>query len=210
MKPSSSGSQGSPSGSDNTHYQQEVDRTDPPQALNIVDRPSYELVESQGPITWEMASEAFLTAALDSVNTRRAYRRHLRNASPILGQRAIGDLTGVELSHYRSLVISLDVAPASQAQALAAVRSFLLWSGDMGGHRLPTRLIRTALRAPTVSVAARYNVVSDKEANAMFRAAENPRDAALLGVMLGAGLRVTEVSTLKVSDIMEDMDGRVA
>lgn len=159
---------------------------------------------------WDALVEGYLNAALDSLNTRRAYKRHLANAGAILGDQPLASLSGSELAAYRSLVIGADLAPSSKAQALTALRSFLIWAGDMGGHRLSARLLRVALKAPTVSTAARYHTVSDPEARAMFAAAETARERALLGVLLGAGLRVAEVAHLKVADVTDDMDGASA
>jgi hypothetical protein len=81
---------------------------------------------------WAGVVEAYLDAALDSSHTRRAYERHLRNAFADLGVVTVTELTGVDLARYRAAVVSSDRAPGSQAQALAALRSFLAWSRTIG------------------------------------------------------------------------------
>ncbi len=194
----------------NSSYLPSIEESDGTLAV-LVAAPVTPLLSASEPnIAWETAATAYLNAALDSPNTRRAYERHLRDAGVVLGGIPLDSLSGTELASYRSSVLASHLAPSSQAQALAAVRSFLLWIGDMGAHHLSMRVIRVALKAPTVSTASRYPVVSDPEARAMFAAAETSRDRALLAVMLGAGLRVAEVAHLRIADISSDMDGASA
>src|SRR5437016_5015675 len=82
---------------------------------------------------WQAVVAAYLDAAVDSANTRRAYARHLRDAFTALGVVATVDgLTGADLAAYRARVTASDLSPASQAQALAALRSFLAWAGTLG------------------------------------------------------------------------------
>ena len=47
-------------------------------------------------LSWEEAVNAYLLTAIDSENTRRAYRRHLRNAGAALSWRAPADIRGEE------------------------------------------------------------------------------------------------------------------
>jgi integrase/recombinase XerD len=176
-----------------------------------------ELVEAQegsssavalAPATpWRVVVDAYLAAAVDSENTRRPYRRHLVDALTTLGVRAVDELRGADLARYRAAVTSSPLAPASQAQALAALRSFLSWSGTMGAHGLTADVIRAALRTPRTSVRRPYTVVSDAEIAAMVAAAGNARDRALLALMLGGGLRVSEAVALDVADLVEDAEG---
>src|SRR5262245_36419786 len=80
--------------------------------------------------------DVYLAAATDSPHTRRAYARHLADAFGYLQVEAVAELTGADLAAYRAHVVGSDLAPASQAQALAALRSFFRWSGTMGAHGL--------------------------------------------------------------------------
>lgn len=160
--------------------------------------------------TWDEAVAGYLDAAIDSPNTRRAYSRHLRRAGETLGVDSLRDLTGADLASYRAAVTSSGLAASSQSQALSSLRSFLTWSGSMGGHSLPAQMVSVALRAPRVSVAARFNVITEKEISAMLDAARDPRERALAGVLLGGGLRVAEVAKLAVRDVVEALDGGVA
>ena len=105
---------------------------------------------------WETVIEAYLDAAIDSVHTRRAYGRHLRDAFAVLRVTTVSELTGADLARYRASVISSDLAPGPQAQALAALNSFLSWSRTLGAHRLSGDVITTALKTPKAVV--RYSL----------------------------------------------------
>ena len=156
---------------------------------------------------WRIVVDAYLAAAVDSPNTRRAYHRHLVNAFVTIGVETVADLTGTDLARYRAHVTSSSLAPASQGQALAAVRSFLTWAGTMGAHQLPGDVVRAALRTPRASTQKPYQVLSEPEIAAVITAAKTPRDRAILAVILGAGLRAAETVGLDVEDVQEDADG---
>jgi site-specific recombinase XerD len=102
------------------------------------------------------------------------------------------------------------LAPASQAQALAAIRSFLKWARLRGALQLSGELVADALKSRRATVRRPYPVLTEPEVIALYQAAENPRDRALLAVMLGAGLRVSEVVGLDVSDLIEGSEGGAA
>jgi len=162
---------------------------------------------------WRVVVEAFLSAHVTSPHTRRAYRRHLAVAFAVMGAEAVADLTGPDLAAYRAAVLAAGetrdppLAPASQAQALAALRSFLRWSRAMGAHHLSSDVVVEALSTPRAVVRRPYVTLSDPEIAAMFAAARTDRDRALLAVLLGGGLRVGEVVGLDVRDLLEDHQG---
>jgi site-specific recombinase XerD len=170
------------------------------------------LVRSQGHscVGWEDVMESYLAAAVDSSNTRRAYRRHLRDAFGLLGCETVAEVTGAALADYRADIVRRELAPASKAQALSAMRSFLAWTRTMGVHSIPEEVIKLALRTPRAVVKSRYSSVTEREIQAMMAAAPTTRERALLAVLLGAGLRVAEASALDVSDLLEDEQGGMA
>jgi hypothetical protein len=65
----------------------------------------------------------------------------------VLGLATLAELSGADLAGYRAAVVSADLAPGSQAQALAALRSFLAWSRTLGAHRLSTEIVRKTPKA---------------------------------------------------------------
>jgi site-specific recombinase XerD len=158
---------------------------------------------------WREVLDAFLDGR-DSAMTRRAYARACADALTALEVDTLAELNGADLAAYRAAVVASDLAPASQAQALAALRSFLRWSRTMGASTLSADVVAEALRTPRTDVRRPYASLSERELTALLEAAENPRDRALLAVMLGAGLRVSEVVALDVTDLLEDADGGAA
>lgn len=164
-------------------------------------------------VPWEVATARFLDSAVDSDNTRRAYRRWLAHAGGVLGAPPLAALDSAGLAEYRRAVMSDDegLGPASQAQAVAAVRSFVRWARGLdGGRHVPNVTIETmevALRMPRAEVRRPYSVLSDPEAATMIGLAGSARDRALLAVMIGAGLRVSELVGLAVADILADQEG---
>ncbi len=80
----------------------------------------------------------------------------------------------------------------------------------MGAHGLSSDVVDAALRTARATVRRPYQVLSEPEVATVLQAADNPRDAALLAVLLGAGLRVSESSGLDVADVVVDQDGDTA
>ena len=149
----------------------------------------------------------WLDSAIDSPNTKRCYQRHVRDALAFLGCESLTALRGADLAAWRAEVMARSWGPASQAQCLAALRSFLTWARSMEAHRLPKEVIDVALKIPRSDVRRPYGVLSDAEGAAMIRHAGSVRNAALIGVMLGGGLRASETVGLGVEDLIEDSDG---
>jgi site-specific recombinase XerD len=159
---------------------------------------------------WRVVVDAYLNATTDSPHTRRAYQRHLHAAFIWLGVATVAELHGAQLAAYRAHVVGGRLSPASQSQALAALRAFLHWSGTMGAHGLPGDVIRAALKTPGGSSRKPYQVLSEPEGAALLIATKTPRDLALLAVMLGAGLRAAEAVGLDIADVLADQEGGAA
>lgn len=177
---------------------------------------------------WSDVAAAFLDTA-DSANTRRAYKRWLRAAGEWMGVDTVAEVTGTRLLEFRRAVLDSDsqllrlladprpgrrsstaLQPASHAQGIAALRAFLMWSRTMGAHQLPAEVVSAALKTPQARVQRPYSVLTEAEVAAILSAATTARDRALLGVMLGAGLRVSEVVALDVGDLLTDQEGGAA
>ncbi|MGH2679689.1 MAG: site-specific tyrosine recombinase XerD [Actinomycetota bacterium] len=147
-----------------------------------------------------------------SENTLAAYRRDLRRYADFLGRRGLHDPASVEESTIRSFVASLsasthgsDESPyraTSVARTLSAVRSFhrfLLREGVTDGDpaaavRAP-RLPRSLPRPLPVEDVRRLLVAPDEGSPA------GVRDRAILELLYGAGLRISELTGLDVDDV---------
>lgn len=153
------------------------------------------------------AVEAFLARGVGNPHTRRAYQRHLREALPFLGVSQIGELSGELLSQHRQRIMDGPGGLASKRQALAALRAFLHFTAGMRGFALPGPLLKMALRVPRAQPRRIYNILTFQEAQALLKVADKPRERALVLVLLGGGLRLSEVARLDVADVGQDVDG---
>ena len=119
---------------------------------------------------WRTVVTAYLDAATDSPHARRAYQRHLQAAFAWLDVTAVADLTGAQFAACRPQLTNNRLAPASQSQALAAVRAFLHWLGTMGAHRLSADLMSAAgQRAADAVGLDTGDVLADQEGDAAHR-----------------------------------------
>jgi site-specific recombinase XerD len=187
------------------------------------------------------AVSAFLVQDVTNERTRRAYGSWLRTFTALTHLEDVRHLQGAHLdgwAHYLreagredSGVVKVQVqgarepkpgpySPASRAQALVAVRSFLAWLDERHDITpVPEKVVRRALRVEKVQTLTHYNVLSDDESARLFAAAAHgrdltrkadrvlvARDRALVAVLLDAGLRASEVVGLDVGDLHEDGD----
>lgn len=152
--------------------------------------------------------EAFLVNALDSPHSRRAYRRHVLDAFRIMETNQVAAVTPDGLVRYREILLTDGRGDATHAQAVSALRSFLNWCADMGGLAFPARTMERLLRVPSVDVNKPYVTASPAEIERVLDVA-SLRDKALVLVMAGGGLRVSEVSNLDCTDLV-DVDGAPA
>lgn len=150
--------------------------------------------------------EAFLSTAVDSEHTRRAYRRHITDAFDFMEIRSLTEVSADTLIRYRELLMADGRGPATHAQALSGFRSFLGWCSDMGGLAFPLRVAERLLRVPRAEVVRPYQTCTHGEVDRLVDAALSLRDRALVLVMLGSGIRVSEVQGLDCSDLVE-VDG---
>lgn len=170
-----------------------------------------ELISVEGglfeePHRYRRPLEAFLSTAVDSEHTRRAYRRHITDAFNLMEIRSLGEVSAESLIRYRELLMADGRGPATHAQALSGLRSFLGWCSDMGGLAFPLRVAERLLRVPRADVVRPYQTCTHGEVDRLVDAALSLRDRALVLVMLGSGIRVSEVQGLDCSDLVE-VDG---
>jgi site-specific recombinase XerD len=152
--------------------------------------------------SWEEVLDAFLAANVDSGNTRQAYRRHLRAAFGSLRVRTVGEVTGAMLAGYRARLMDDGRGDASHSQAVSALRSFLRWSRALGAHALRSEVVEAALKMPRARIRRPYRTIGEKDGKRLLKEARTERDRAIVGLLLGAGLRVAEVSALDVADLI--------
>jgi site-specific recombinase XerD len=157
--------------------------------------------------SWQAVADAFLAANVDSGNTRQAYRRHLRAAFGVFRVRAVADVNGAMLAGFRARLMDDGRGDASHAQAVSALRSFLRWSRALGAHALRSEVIEAALKMPRARIRRPYRTIGEQDGRRLLAAAKTARDRAIVGLLLGAGLRVAEVSALDVADLIDAAGG---
>jgi len=133
-----------------------------------------------------------MTARRFSEATRRDYARHVRNFEAFLG-RSPDTASREDLRDYQLHVAEQKIGAATVNSAVAALRFFFtvtLERPDLVRHLTSVREPR---KAPVV--------LNQEEVVRFLEAAPGLKYKAVFGVAYGAGLRVSEVAALKVSDI---------
>lgn len=147
-----------------------------------------------------------------SSNTLEAYQGDLENFGQwyahTFGEEVKPEIvTELDLAEYRQYLIQ-KYRPATVNRRLTAVRRWLEWALEKGIiGKLPAlpKQIKQERLAP--------KALSKKEQNALLRAVErsqNPRDKALIYILLFCGLRVGEVANLRIEDLeIKDRMGKL-
>lgn len=153
--------------------------------------------------------EAFLTSQIPNKKTARGYRRHITAAMEMMGVEKFADLQPIHLMNYRSELMADTRGRATHAQALIAVRSFLVWGSALRGHELSMDQAKYLLKVPKVHVITPHEILSAEEIVRYLKAAKlsGPRDLALVIVALGSGVRVAELVAIDIKDIRTDASG---
>ena len=153
--------------------------------------------------------ETFLASQIPNKKTARGYRRHLTGAFGMMAVEKLSEVQAVHLMNYRGALVADGRGSATHAQALIALRSFLVWCAALGGHDLRSEQFLYLLKVPKVSVITPHETLTQAEILRYLDAAKAscPRDHALALVALGSGVRVAELVNLDIRDIRDDAEG---
>lgn len=149
-----------------------------------------------------------------SQNTLEGYSRDIRHLAEFLEDDPRQAITEETLHAFLASLHDLGLGPASQARVVAALRSFFHYLVAEGiSDSDPTVL----LESPKVGRML-PDVLSVEEIDAMLAAipadkAESPRNRAIVEMLYGSGLRVSElcdlrISRLAVADAMVIIEGK--
>lgn len=159
---------------------------------------------------WRSAYAAYVDAKLSdrSPHTRRMYGRRVEDFFAWSKLPSLDGISPALLARYRAELAAAGKSAAVRSQAISAVRSFLNWCRALGAYGLPDGdVMRETFAVPPARVRRPYQVLTTNEATTIGNAINNSRDHALVALMLGAGLRRTEVAGLEVRDIAEGSSG---
>lgn len=125
---------------------------------------------------------------------------------------ALGIVDPREITDYRGFLLQRGSSPATVNRRLVALRRYFLWARKRGMiSDTPFEMLERVRVKEQKDVAPRW--LRRKEQLALLRAVrqgENERDLAIIQMMLGAGLRISEVAGLNMSDIeLNDRSGWV-
>lgn len=157
----------------------------------------------RGTVAVREVAGAWLAAGSKAEGTRRAYARAVGEALEAMGATTMGEVTPARVAAWAETVRASTAAANTKAQRIAAVRSWLRFADEV--EALPEgwnveRVLRHYLKAPKPQARVR-DVLRDAEAAAMLERASGARDQAILGLLMGAGLRRAEVAGLNVGDL---------
>ncbi len=140
-----------------------------------------------------------------SLNTTDAYARDLRRLNKYrseLDQKSLLELEGRDISRYIWYLNAAGYSSTSVARALAAIKSFYNY---LYRNRVITQLPTSSLQSPKLPQKL-PSVLSVGEASLLLESihaldAVTCRDRAMLEVLYGTGLRVSELVGLRVEDL---------
>jgi site-specific recombinase XerD len=155
----------------------------------------------------ERLVEAYLLSAIENGNTRRAYRANITRALGLFALDRLDDLTIGHLVAFRGAVCASSLASSSQVQMIFSLRGFLTWADSAVGLPFALTAARSILRAPKAVTVSPPAILTVGEATSVVGLAVRESGMrAMMMVLLGAGLRVTELCNLDCADVVRDAE----
>ena len=124
--------------------------------------------------------------------TQNDYIRHVKNFTIFLG-RSPDTATPEDLRAYQVHQRKAAVQPPTMNAAVSALRLFFATTCNQPDMARHLRIVKQPQKLPVV--------LTPEEVLLLLESAPGPRDKTALAVAYGAGLRLSEITNLKVSDI---------
>ncbi len=151
-----------------------------------------------------------------SPNTVEAYSRDVRQMSEYFPDKEPADITAADLHDFLASLYDFGLSQASRARVIASLRSFFKYLHSEGSvPENPTLLIESPGHDRTLP-----DVLSVEEIDRMIAAIppeknESARNRAIIEMLYGSGLRVSELCDLRISrfsarDAMAIIEGKGA
>lgn len=142
-----------------------------------------------------------------SGNTLDAYQRDLQKLIDYLAreQMTLRDVTLNDLEHFSAGLHDIGINPRSQCRILSGIRSFFKFA-QLDGYRDddPTELLESPQIGDHLPEVLTTAEVDRLEESIDLSKWEGHRNRAIIEVLFSCGLRVTELVTLKLSDLYLD------
>ena len=146
--------------------------------------------------------EQYLNRRFGQSSIPKHYLSDLRIFIRVVGDKAAQDVTPADIDIFVDDQIDRGLSPTTINRRLACSRSFFEYPAAEGPvHHWPNPVIGRRHSLKTGSRLPRD--ASDDDVSKIFAALCDERDRAMFGLMVGAGLRVGEVSALQLDDIEE-------
>lgn len=132
-----------------------------------------------------------------SRHTQRAYRADARRFLGFAGV-PLPQVRLADLQSFADALVATGMAPASQCRTLASVKSLFSF-----GHRLGYLPFDVAkpLKLPPQRDRLSERILEEAEIQRMLALEPNPRNATMLYLLYGSGIRVSELCGLRWSDV---------
>jgi integrase/recombinase XerD len=102
----------------------------------------------------------------------------------------------VHVTRYMAFLKTSGSKPASLARTLASLRGWFTWQKAAGGTNDPSEGLQNPQRVRKLP-----QILTPNEVASMIKMAANNRERAMIELLYGAGLRVSELSNLETKDV---------
>jgi len=139
-----------------------------------------------------------------SVNTIRTYSKDIRKFIEFFKIEDVSKIQELTQSDYRDFISQLGVSPNSVNGCIRNLNAFHVWLQD-NGHVEDSNFFKTKFgKSRYVKVVRKqYDVLTEEESSLLVRSAPNLQTKFMLALMVTVGLRRSEVTGIKLSDIDE-------
>lgn len=141
--------------------------------------------------------ETWVESFAGSANTRAAYAHDIREFRAFFA----GPLAAVTVRVIQRFAATLShLAPATQSRRLSAVKSLISMGHRMGWLAFD---VGELIKLPGIKDQLAERILTEAQVQRLFYVVRHPRNAALLRLLYGAGLRVSEACALRWRDMVE-------
>jgi integrase/recombinase XerD len=132
-----------------------------------------------------------------SPHTARAYRADARRFLDLLGK-PLASITLADLQSHADALDADGLRPATRHRQLSAIKSLFAFASRIGYLRFD---VARPLRLPAIRDRLSERILSESEVQRMIALESDPRNHAMLLLFYGAGIRVSELTSLKWRDL---------